>query len=279
MTTKSKITTKTQAPALSPVSPRSSSVPKGPVVSVNPRHQPSSPKKGEAAKLTSSLSVKHSDRTRSVSPSAPNKVEAGVQQEPVVSVQKAAKVLNEKVLKEAHQEITPYKKTINDHKAAKAEKNLDSEPKVNDAKENVDTTNQCKLTENMTADVTEQPVNGVNAKGIDIALVEIPTLSNEYPSVDSQEKGNTENNEQQGYVVFEWSATNAKSVFLAGDFNEWQHNSLPMAKMNDKFVANVALGTGKHFYKFVVDGKWFYDMTKPNEMDANGNVNNVMVVE
>jgi 1,4-alpha-glucan branching enzyme len=53
--------------------------------------------------------------------------------------------------------------------------------------------------------------------------------------------------------------TTAKTVYLAGDFNGWSPNAFPMKKDGDDWVMPVHLSTGKHLYKFVVDGQWIID--------------------
>ena len=52
---------------------------------------------------------------------------------------------------------------------------------------------------------------------------------------------------------------NAKKVFLAGDFNNWNPLSLAMKKEGDEWVFPVHLSVGKHLYKFIVDGEWIKD--------------------
>ncbi len=52
---------------------------------------------------------------------------------------------------------------------------------------------------------------------------------------------------------------NAKTVFLAGDFNNWSPNTLAMKQENGEWIFTVHLSPGKHLYKFVVDGQWIMD--------------------
>lgn len=51
----------------------------------------------------------------------------------------------------------------------------------------------------------------------------------------------------------------AKKVQLAGDFNDWSQESLPMRRAGDAWLCPVYLAKGKHLYKFIVDGKWLRD--------------------
>ena len=52
---------------------------------------------------------------------------------------------------------------------------------------------------------------------------------------------------------------NARAIYLAGDFNDWTPNSLRMKRSGNAWDISVYLPTGKHLYKFVVDGKWIKD--------------------
>ena len=52
---------------------------------------------------------------------------------------------------------------------------------------------------------------------------------------------------------------NAKTVYLAGDFNNWSPNTFAMRKEGGEWVFPAHLSAGKHLYKFVVDGKWIRD--------------------
>jgi len=68
----------------------------------------------------------------------------------------------------------------------------------------------------------------------------------------------------------------AKQVMLAGTFNNWQPDALAMMKTDSGWIAFVKLGAGKHYYKFISDGKWTVD--KDNELvenDGQGNDNSV----
>lgn len=70
---------------------------------------------------------------------------------------------------------------------------------------------------------------------------------------------------------------NAKSVFLAGDFNNWSPDGFPMEKIGDEWVLKVHLSPGKHLYKYIVDGKWIIDPTnKLWEQNEHGTGNSVI---
>ena len=59
-------------------------------------------------------------------------------------------------------------------------------------------------------------------------------------------------------VEISCNASKAKTVFVAGTFNDWKpdatplHNHLP----NSKWAVTLPLPVGRHEYKFVVDGEW-----------------------
>lgn len=70
--------------------------------------------------------------------------------------------------------------------------------------------------------------------------------------------------------------SNAKKVFLAGDFNDWSPNTFLMDREGDEWVFTVHLSPGKHLYKFVVDGKWILDpgnkLWEQNEHNTSNSV-------
>jgi hypothetical protein len=52
---------------------------------------------------------------------------------------------------------------------------------------------------------------------------------------------------------------NAKKVYLAGDFDNWDPASLLMHHVGNEWIFNLHLSPGKHTYKFVADGQWITD--------------------
>jgi 1,4-alpha-glucan branching enzyme len=59
---------------------------------------------------------------------------------------------------------------------------------------------------------------------------------------------------------FQLYAPGARSVALAGTFNEWDINMLPMKKDNKgTWKASAALPPGRCEYRFWVDGVWYDD--------------------
>lgn len=69
----------------------------------------------------------------------------------------------------------------------------------------------------------------------------------------------------------------ARSVYVAGDFNGWTPNTFKMKKMNDEWIFPIHLSMGKHRYKFVVDGQWILDpANKLWEQNESGTGNSVI---
>ncbi len=77
--------------------------------------------------------------------------------------------------------------------------------------------------------------------------------------------------------IFKIKAPSAKKVNLAGDFNGWSPNSLPMQRDGEYWTLAVYLNTGKHRYKLIVDGEWIKDPTnKLWEQNEFGTGNSVV---
>jgi 1,4-alpha-glucan branching enzyme len=58
-------------------------------------------------------------------------------------------------------------------------------------------------------------------------------------------------------VEFTFSAPDAKQVFLAGEFNGWDNQSLPMKKgKGGIWKTKVKLPPGRHEHKFFADNVW-----------------------
>jgi 1,4-alpha-glucan branching enzyme len=57
--------------------------------------------------------------------------------------------------------------------------------------------------------------------------------------------------------TFRFTAPDASSVLLAGDFTHWQERPIPMERApGGVWQATVALPPGTHHYRFIVDIEW-----------------------
>ncbi len=69
----------------------------------------------------------------------------------------------------------------------------------------------------------------------------------------------------------------AKRVYLAGDFNDWNPTAGRMTKRQGIFRKRVKLSRGQYQYKFVVDGQWHADPAARAEApDGFGSSNSVI---
>jgi 1,4-alpha-glucan branching enzyme len=82
-------------------------------------------------------------------------------------------------------------------------------------------------------------------------------------------------------IVIEVDFPEAKSVSLAGTFNNWDPNADPMEKGEDGlWRTTLELAPGEYQYKFVVDGTWIEDPANPDAVDDGyGGVNSVLTVD
>lgn len=72
---------------------------------------------------------------------------------------------------------------------------------------------------------------------------------------------------------------NAERVILAGSFNSWNEKAFKMKKGENGWYADVPLPPGKHYYKFIVDGKWMVDPgNKLQQPDRHGYWNSVLLI-
>jgi 1,4-alpha-glucan branching enzyme len=78
-------------------------------------------------------------------------------------------------------------------------------------------------------------------------------------------------------VEFKLYAPDARTVFVAGQFNAWDPGKTPMKKSKDgTWKIKVKLPPGRCEYKFFVDGAWMQDLpgagTTPNPFGTNNRV-------
>ncbi len=73
-------------------------------------------------------------------------------------------------------------------------------------------------------------------------------------------------------VLFTYFAPDAQSVYLVGDFNNWNTSANPMKKNEDGvWSITLPLPPGKYQYKFFVDGRYEADPTNPITEGPYGN--------
>ena len=62
------------------------------------------------------------------------------------------------------------------------------------------------------------------------------------------------------WAEFRFYRPDAVSVYLVGDFNDWQEDQLAMAQRSDgDWVAKVRLSAGEFKFRYYADGQWFTD--------------------
>lgn len=98
---------------------------------------------------------------------------------------------------------------------------------------------------------------------------------------------NVKNNTGNSYLIIEPNYTfrlkgrdKAQNVYLAGDFNGWKPDAFPMKRSGNDWIFSVHLATGKHRYKFVVDGQWIIDPdNKLWEQNEFGTGNSILWID
>jgi len=82
------------------------------------------------------------------------------------------------------------------------------------------------------------------------------------------------------FVRFELVAPQARSASVAGSFNGWDPNALPMRRSaSGTWIVTVPLAVGEHQYQFVVDGtRWEPDPSAAIVEDGFGGRNSVIVI-
>jgi len=71
---------------------------------------------------------------------------------------------------------------------------------------------------------------------------------------------------KSGHIFLELVKPEAKTVFVAGSFNEWKPETTPLVlKGNGRWVGDLTVKPGRHEYLFVVDGQWLPD---PNAKES-----------
>ena len=88
---------------------------------------------------------------------------------------------------------------------------------------------------------------------------------------------------QNGHLVVVYHDDVANSVSIAGDFNQWNIDALPLQKdPSGLWLGEVGtLAPGRYHYKFIVDGtRWIEDPSNGMKMpDGFGGLNSLLVIE
>jgi 1,4-alpha-glucan branching enzyme len=82
-------------------------------------------------------------------------------------------------------------------------------------------------------------------------------------------------------VAFRFAAPADSQVFLAGSFNGWStdEHALTFDARSGFHQTALALPSGRHEYKFVVNGTWVADPSCPDWVpNEHGSLNSVLVV-
>lgn len=85
---------------------------------------------------------------------------------------------------------------------------------------------------------------------------------------------------QSNLQTFVFTAPDATSVMLTGDFTNWQDKPISMVKREGGvWTASVNLPPGAHHYRFLVDGQWRDDpecaLRVPNPFGGENSVRTV----
>jgi 1,4-alpha-glucan branching enzyme len=81
-------------------------------------------------------------------------------------------------------------------------------------------------------------------------------------------------------VPFKFAAPAARRVSLAGDFNNWDREDMPMYKGSDGvWYLSVLLTPGRYEYRMIVDGVWQDDPAAAQKTaNSDGSKNSVKTV-
>ena len=78
---------------------------------------------------------------------------------------------------------------------------------------------------------------------------------------------------------FKLNMPHAKSVAIAGSFNNWDAMKTPMQLDSNAWKVSIPLPPGRHEYRFVVDGQWISDPeAKENVQNGYGSENSVITI-
>ena len=101
------------------------------------------------------------------------------------------------------------------------------------------------------------------------------------PETEKDEQGNINSILRIGETVYFKldGHENAKKVFVAGNFNNWQGDKIKLKKTADGWAIAMVLPAGNYDYRFIVDGDWFPDPLNPCQVVEDGKVNSFVAVK
>ncbi len=70
----------------------------------------------------------------------------------------------------------------------------------------------------------------------------------------------------------------AKTVYLVGEFNNWNPYADRMIKRKGAFQKTLSLDTGEYQYKFLIDGEWHSDPSAEQVPNDFGTTNSIIRV-
>ncbi len=82
-----------------------------------------------------------------------------------------------------------------------------------------------------------------------------------------------------GVVEFRFYRPEAKSVSVAGSFNQWSQNDLRMMPAEEGWwTAKVALPAGEYRFRYVADDRWYTDFAAFGIEPTSFGMNSILVV-
>lgn len=82
-------------------------------------------------------------------------------------------------------------------------------------------------------------------------------------------------------ITFSIASTPGLPVYVAGTFNNWDPESIPLVEKDGVYSVTLTLEPGEYEYKFIVNGFWTMDPDPSREWRANGlgTLNSVVKVD
>ena len=115
---------------------------------------------------------------------------------------------------------------------------------------------------------SKRSVANVLAPKTKVIARHVPLLLERFPNPDKK------------CVCLGFYAPEAQAVFVAGSFNDWHPSAMPLQKQSDgRWVVELMIESGRHEYRFVVDGQWTDDpLSSAYVSNPFGGLNCVLVV-